>query len=161
MLRHVHISMKMPGSLLHLPSILFLETGFLTKSRAHRFGYLCGLANCLCTPGLVTEAHHCITANLNSGLQCSCHTLLRETFLQPKTIQFLNTYYLALAKTYYISMPFQVVPQKPKVHSIIILSLQIRKRPAQGHVTSKWLISSLSVFSIVQYVNGKFINRGL
>lgn len=78
MLRHVHISMKMPGSLLHLPSILFLETGFLTKSRAHRFGYLCGLANCLCTPGLVTEAHHCITANLNSGLQCSCHTLLRD-----------------------------------------------------------------------------------
>lgn len=57
-------------------------------------------------------------------------------------------------------MPFHVAPQKPKVDSIIILSPQIRKRPAQGHVTSKRLISSLSVFSIVQYVNGKFINRG-
>lgn len=153
-LGHVHLSMKMPGSLLHLPSILFLETGFLTKSRAHRFGYLYGLANCLCTPGLVTEAHHCTQvlhgyweSELRSS--CLCHTLLTETFLQPKTIQFLNTYDLALAKTYYICMPFQVAPQKPKVDSIIILSLQIRKRPAQGHVTSKWLISSLSVFSIV------------
>lgn len=28
------------SSLLHLPFILFLETGFLTKSRAQRFGYL-------------------------------------------------------------------------------------------------------------------------
>lgn len=53
---HINEDAKQSSSLA-LP-ILFLETGFLTKSGPHRFGYLYGLANCLCTPGLVTEAYY-------------------------------------------------------------------------------------------------------